>query len=175
MMTIHVLGSQMAAGDFRTCEVLLKSAEPGSQFERLLRRKIDGSRPVDDEQLDPLVVTTNSRVEFQIDDESPQTRILVGSQFHNGLVGLTLPITVVRGLVLLGLRQGQMALFEERGRVRTAKVRRVAFQPQAARFGRRPEESRQVSQAEMIDLGQIRCVRTGDPSESPSFAGRRWN
>lgn len=156
-MTVYFLGGRMAAADMRACCALLEAAEPGSPFERLLRRKLHGVAPAADGGVDPLVVTINSRVEFRVDDEVPQTRILVRNRFQHGLVGLTLPITTPRGMALLGLREGQSFAFEEGGRVRTITVCRIAYQPQAARSGRRPDAAAQASQAEIVSLEEVRA------------------
>jgi regulator of nucleoside diphosphate kinase len=160
----------MAAADFHICEALLKQATPGSPLEKLLRRKLRGISPVADSDVDPLVVTVNSRVEFQIDDEAPETRILVRNQFRNGLVGLTLPITAPRGMALLGLRAGQSVQFDEGGRSRTITVRRVAYQPQAARFGHARRQVGFHSKAEIVNLERIRernvlAARDGCPCD----------
>lgn len=155
-MTVIVLGSRMAAADFQLCAVLLKQAARGSPFEKLLRLKLRGASPVADADLDPLVVTINSRVEFQIDDEPPETRILVRNEFRNGLVGLTQPVTTPRGIALLGLRAGQSARFSEGGKSRTITVRRLAYQPQAARAGRVLRRTGLQSKAEIVNLEQIR-------------------
>jgi len=155
-MTIYFLSGRMAAADFRACQALLESCEPGSPLRRLLHRKLHATRPVEDGDVDPLVVTLNSRVEFRVDDEAPQTRILVRCGFRNGLVGLTLPVTAPRGMALLGLREGQSFEFEEGGRDRVVTVLRVLYQPQAARSRSGPDASVQAPAAEVIDLARHR-------------------
>lgn len=174
-MTIHFPGSQMAAEDFRACQVLLETlVETDSPFARLLRQKLSSARAVPDDGIDPLVVTFNSRVEFQVNDEAPETRILVRREFCNGLVGLTLPVTTPRGIALLGLRQGQSCAFEEGGRMRAIAVRRVAYQPQAARSGCSPQASpRQSRQAEIIDFAQARVTRSACAWSIRSSSGGR--
>ncbi len=154
-MTIHFLGGRMAASDFRTCNRLLTSALPGSPFETLLRRKLQGISPVDDRDVDPLVATINSRIEYCVDDGPSQKRILVRCGFRNGLVGLTLPITTPRGMALLGLREGQSFDFQEGGAERTIVVHRVHYQPQAARGGWR-RAPHQAPSADVIHLAHHR-------------------
>lgn len=119
MMTTHFLGCQLTVRDFQICQTLLDTlAGPDSPSARLLRSKLDTATIVSDGDVDPLVVTLNSRVEFQVDDEAPQMRILVKCEFRNGLVGMTHPISTPRGIALLGLREGQACSFDEGGRMR---------------------------------------------------------
>lgn len=171
-MTVHFIGSRMAAADFQACDALLRSTARGSPFETLLRRKLSGVSPVADGDVDPLAVTINSRVEFQIDDEAPQMRILVRNGFRNGLVGLTLPITTPRGMALLGLRPGQSFEFEESGRPRVITVLRVPYQPQAARRRRRPDAATPHSNAEIVSLDRIRARNSSIRDEQPSHRSR---
>ena len=155
-MTIHFLSGRMTAADFRACRELLDASAPGTAFATLLRRKLREAAPVRDEDIDPLVVTINSRIEYRIDDEPPQKRVLVRCDFRNGLVGLTLPVTTLPGLALLGLREGQSFAFEEDGRDRMISVLRVHYQPQAARRGRGPNAHAPSPQAEVVDLSLVR-------------------
>lgn len=174
-MTIHHIGCTMAARDFHICRMIVKTAA-GSDFAYVhdLRRKLDGATVVDESEIDPLVITLNSRVTFQVDDESPQTRILVGSEFRNGLVGLTLPLSTPRGTALLGLRQGQACRLEESGRSRQIRVLRIAWQPQAARFGRATTQNRHDGNgARIVDLAYEREERMTHPSRSRPFAEGR--
>lgn len=158
-MTIQFAGCLMTAKDFHFCSEMLKKLE-GSDcaLTPLLREKVESATIVAAEQMDPLVVTLNSRVEFAIDEGAAQTRIVVRSEFRHGLVGLTLPITTPRGLALLGLRQGQCCLFTEHGRTRNIFARRVLYQPEARRFTRDNQCWRGLS-ANVIDFADARSVR----------------
>lgn len=168
-MTTHFLGCQMTARDFRICRAMLETyADPGLASLRLLRGKMGSAAIVPDDDVDPLVATLNSRVEFQVDDEAPQLRILVASEFRNGLVGLTLPVSTPRGMALLGLRQGQACAFDEGGRMRKLIVRRIAYQPQAARSGRSVSGSQPAAprrQGEIINFMRMREARLTRASE----------
>ena len=155
-MTIHVLGGRMAVADYRACRALLENCVPGSPLERLIHRKLLEAAPRDDRDVDPAVVTINSRVEYQVGGEAPQKRILVRCAFRNGLVGLTLPISTPRGMALLGLRTGQSFAFEEGGRERVITVLRVHYQPQAARQRPGIGARLQAAPGEVIDLARIR-------------------
>ena len=157
-MTRQFAGCRMTAKDFQICCGMLRTlAGTASPLVPLLQQKIDAVMVVAAERLDPLVVTLNSRVEFAVDDGAAETRIVVQSEFRHGLVGLTLPITTARGLALLGVRQGQSSLFEEHGRTRSLRVRRVLYQPEARRFMR--EVGRWHGPAKIIDLVDARSAR----------------
>ncbi|MEW9804752.1 hypothetical protein ABUE31_01980 [Mesorhizobium sp. ZMM04-5] len=163
-MTVLILGSPMAAADYHACQAILKETPPGSALERLILRKLRHATPAADSDIDPLLVTISSRVEFQIDDEAPQTRILVRNGFRNGLVGLTLLITTARGMAMLGLRAGQSFAFDENGRTRTVTVRNVPYQPQAARLGRRPAARTGNASADVVSLQTAREDRDHAPA-----------
>lgn len=166
-MTTYLAGCPMTATDMRICEALRDELSgTGSALLPLLEDKIDSAVLVADDRIDPRVVTLNSRVLFGVDDEPPQTRILVRSAFRHGLIGLTLPITVPRGLALLGLRRGQRYAFSEHGTTRTIGVEDVPFQPQARRFMRDVEPARDAP-APIVDLEAVRNARrTGDRSRT---------
>ena len=151
-MTINFQGCRMTANDFQICSGMLrKLGNTDSPLLPLLQEKTKTAIIVAAEHMDPLVVTLNSRVEFAVDGETPETRIVVQSDFRHGLVGLTLPITTPRALALLGLRQGQSRSFEEHGRTRNLLVPRILYQPEARRF-MRDGKRRYRSSAKVIDL-----------------------
>jgi len=167
MMKLHRLGCLMTAKDFQICERMLAGiAGSASPLVRLLRSKLALATVVAAESIDPLTVTLNSRVEFQADDGPPQMRIIVRSEFQNGLVGLTLPISIPRGLALLGMRQGQQFVLDGCDHAERIFLRRTLYQPEAARFGRgaggSPAAGRPL--AEIIDFETARnagAVRAG--------------
>lgn len=99
----------------------------------ILRRKLLRAVVVFRDDIPPTVVTLNSRVTYCVDDGPAETRIVAHDEMR-GLVGLSLPITNVRGLTLLGLAEGQSATVERAdGRTETVTVRQVIYQPEAAR------------------------------------------
>lgn len=160
-MTLGFIGCRMTLRDFRVCQAILAGlAYGGAPLAAAMREKLDRAALFADDAIDPLVVTLNSRVDFGIDGEAPQRRILVGSAFHNGLVGMTLPVSTPRGLALLGLRQGQSATFEEGGTTRELTVLRLHYQPEAARWGRAPAaHPPPAPPIEIIDLARARQAR----------------
>lgn len=158
-MTTQLAGCRMTVKDFQICSGMLESLkDTGSSLVSLLREKIETTSVVADEQMDPRVVTLNSRVEFAVNNGAAETRIVVQSEFRYGLVGLTLPVTTSRGLALLGLRQGEGCSFEEHGHTRNVFVRRVLYQPEAHRF-MRDGERRNGPPAKIIDLDRARDAR----------------
>lgn len=166
-MTTHFAGCQLTARDFQICTGMLERlADTGSPLVPLLQEKIETTHVVTPEHIDPLTVTLNSRVEFEIDDAATERRIIVQNEFRYGLVGLTLPITTMRGLALLGLRQGHRRHFAEHGSTRELFVRRLLYQPEARRF-LRDTVRRHGPPAKVIDLGSARAAHRrhyGDPS-----------
>ncbi len=173
-MTICFIGCRMTAKDFEICRALLAALMgSGSPLVAALRQKLERTIIVQPGRLDPLSVTLNSRVEFRVDEEAPQKRILVANEFRNGLVGLTLPVSTARGLALLGLRQGQRSTFHEAGRERSLSVDRMLYQPEAAGSGHgRTPRARQEQLAPVIDFVRAcealasRSPRRSDPDLS---------
>lgn len=159
-MTIGFIGCRVTIRDFAVCQAVLAALAGASSLAAPLRDKLARATLVADDEIDPLTVTLNSRIEFAVAGEAPQTRILVGSIFRNGLVGLTLPLATPRGVALLGLRQGQGCTFEEGGASRRLAVARLLYQPEAARCGNvPPERLPQGPSAAVIDFARAREAR----------------
>lgn len=174
-MTVHFIGCRMTPGDFGTCQAMLAALQgSGSPLVAALQEKLEKATVVPAQDIDPLTATLFSRVEFQVDDAPPQQRILVRNTFQNGLVGLTLPISTLRGLALLGRRQGQAVAIEESGRRRTLFIRRVCYQPEAARAGPHPLHLLRQQPATVIDFQHARAARSrGGPAAGRSLSSER--
>lgn len=89
------------------------------------------------------VATLGSRISFRIDLDGPDSRIL---SEHRGLspAGLYLPVTTIRGLALLGLRDGQETwVVLPDGRFQHLLLDGVQYQPEAA--GRQRERNRRLA------------------------------
>lgn len=172
-MTIGFIGFRITLRDMAICRgVLANLAAKSSALAAVLREKLDRATAVHDDDIDPLTVTLNSRVDFAIDGEAPQRRILVGSTFRNGLVGLTLPLATPRGVALLGLRQGQSATFDEAGRSHRIAVTRLFYQPEAAQRGHAPPpRAPSDGPAIVLDLAGARQARAGQRHPTGSVAG----
>ena len=105
------------------------------QIAALLRRKLSAATITHEDEIRPDVVTLNSRVRFRVDDGPVDERIVVHGE-ERGVPGMTIPITIPRGLALLGLAEGQEVTVErECEPAETLSVEMVAYQPEAARAG----------------------------------------
>lgn len=162
-MTIGFIGFRITLRDLAICRAVLSDLTiMNAALAATLREKLGRAIPVHDDDIDALTVTLNSRVDFSIDGDAPQRRILVGTTFRNGLVGLTLPLATPRGVALLGLRQGQSAIFEEAGRSHRIAVTRLFYQPEAAQRGHAtPAQPPLNGNSVILDFTHARHARAG--------------
>jgi len=99
----------------------------------ILEAKLSGARVVFRDDVPPTIVTLSSRVAYRIDGGSAETRIIAHGDV-NGPVGGILPITLPRGLALLGLAEGQsFTIARNEGNRENIRVEQVVYQPEAAR------------------------------------------
>ncbi len=131
---------QLTAKDASILEVMLeRRGHCDDAFTQLLRQKIATTSVVLFDGVDPHAATLNSRVEYSIGGGPPCERILVYGG-ENAYPGMTLPITTMRGLALLGLLAPESIICnKENGRVEEIRLLRVLYQPEA---GRRPGNER---------------------------------
>lgn len=124
---------QLTTKDFAIVKSMLdRLAWSGGPLVELLRRKLASAQVVFSNEADADVVTLNSRVVFSVDGGAPHTRVVSQGPIE-GMVGLTIPITVPRGLALLGLRKGQSISVDcGRGVTETVRVDDILYQPRAA-------------------------------------------
>lgn len=124
---------QLTTKDFAIVKTMLdRLAWSGGPLVDLLRRKLASAQVVFSNEADADVVTLNSRVVFSVDGGQPHTRIVTHGPMQ-GMVGLTIPITVPRGLALLGLRKGQsISIDAGRGVSETIRVDDILYQPRTA-------------------------------------------
>jgi regulator of nucleoside diphosphate kinase len=128
---------QLTTKDYCTLEALLEPAwvSHHETYRRLLRRKLSTARIVFPDAISPEIATINSRVEFTVDDGVADNRILIHGR-DNVFPGLTLPITTLRGLALLGLAAGETITIENPdGRREALRLEWVSHQPEASRRG----------------------------------------
>lgn len=120
--------------DFTILENMIRRTPPYSEgILRLLRRKLATATIVLPEDVAPRVATLNSRVEYRIDGGRTECCVLVHGE-DNASRGLTLPISTLRGLALLGLATGDSVSIERPdGRIETVFLETVAYQPEDAR------------------------------------------
>lgn len=124
---------QLTTKDFAIVKSMLdRLAWSGGPLVELLRRKLASAQVVFSNEADADVVTLNCRVVFSVDGGSPHTRVVTQGPIE-GMVGLTIPITVPRGLALLGLRKGQSISVDcGRGVTETVRVDDILYQPRTA-------------------------------------------
>ncbi len=125
------------------------------------------------DDVDPQVATINSRVEYSVDYGPVDNRILI----HGGestVPGLTLPVTTLRGLALLGLRrEASIIIARPHGPGEEMRLHRVAYQPEAAQ---RKEMSMQrrlpgveawsERTSQIVELGHYRRSPAADPTRA---------
>lgn len=123
--------------DFTILESMIRRAPPYNEgLLRLLRRKLATATVVLPEDVAPQVATLNSRVEYRIDGGRTECCVLVHGEDSTSH-GLTLPISTLRGLALLGLAAGDSVSIERPdGRIETVFLENVAYQPEDARRAR---------------------------------------
>ena len=125
---------QLTAKDANILEVMLeRRGHHDDGFTRLLREKVASASVVPFDGIDPRAATINSRVEYSIDGGPPCQRILVYGG-ENAYPGMTLPLTTMRGLALLGLVAPQSIICNDaNGRSEEIRLIQVHYQPEAGR------------------------------------------
>ncbi|EYD76668.1 GreA/GreB family elongation factor [Rubellimicrobium mesophilum DSM 19309] len=119
---------------FALLEGLRQQLDPGQDILRvMLSRKLEAATIVFAPEIDPQVATLNSRVRFRIGAGSADERVLVWGA-DGKLRDATLPISVPRGLALLGMQAGRSAAIPTvGGEVEHVVLEAVLDQPEAAR------------------------------------------
>ena len=98
----------------------------------ILRRKLGSALVVFAEDLPETVASLNSRVTFTVNGGERQTRALVLDGIASA-VGMSLSITTMRGMALLGLAEGEEFVFCNRdGLEERILLEKVHYQPQAS-------------------------------------------
>lgn len=123
----------LTAKDFTFLQSLLTSKDYGRPYLDLLREKLANATLLLDHTIDHRVATIESRVEFSVDGALTDQRVLTRDE-KSATQGLALPITTLRGLALVGLREDDvLTLRKPDGTVEQLRLLRVAYQPEAAR------------------------------------------
>ena len=116
---------QLSMKDFTILEEMLDQDIHDRAFFRLLRQKLTNTTIVFHDEVRYPVAAIGSRVDFTIDGRLFDSRILVGRP-PAAPSRLTLPVTTMRGLALLGLTAGVTIVVEwpegESERIRVDKV-----------------------------------------------------
>ena len=137
----------------------------------LIRNKMEKAIVVFREDLPGDIASINSRVRFRVGAGESDTRVISTGQTH-GPVGMFLPITTLRGLALLGLREDQaMSLVNMNGVTEKIVLERVEYQPEAFRREREAlgQDELMAGRKPMLrvisgGLGQRRCLSAVDGS-----------
>lgn len=132
-MSSKQLHCQFTAKDFAVLKVILERTPLYNRmFRCLLERKLSTARIVLRDNVDPQVATINSRVEYSVGNGPVDNRILIQGG-ESTVPGLTLPVTTLRGLALLGLRaEASIIIARPHGPGEEMRLHRVAYQPEAA-------------------------------------------
>lgn len=133
---------RLTSKDFSVLEVMLeRRIASGDAILPLLRCKVANADVVLVDSIEANVATLNSRVVFRVNGGPAETRTLVQNEVR-GMVGAGLPITTMRGLVMLGLSEGQSALVERStGETELILLEKVLYQPEAARRQFAPKQA----------------------------------
>ncbi len=155
--------------DFTILENMIRRTPPYNEgLLRLLRRKLATATIVLPEDIAPQVATINSRVDYRIDGGRTECCVLVHGE-DNTSRGLTLPISTLRGLALLGLATGDTVSIERPdGRIETVLLENVAYQPEDARRGRLAHLPR-AHDATVVNLRQHAMSRAGTANSNTGF------
>ena len=97
--------------DFAVLEAMLEQDFTDLAFCRLLRKKLSNMTVFFHDDVDAAVAAIGSRVDFVIDGRVVDSRVLVADE-NPQPSRLTLPVTTMRGLALLGLRAGEAITIE---------------------------------------------------------------
>lgn len=92
-------------------EMLQRDVHHDEAFLRLLRQKLSTATIVFYDDIQPELATINSRVEFTVDKDHRDNRILAYGG-DGAFPGLTLSITTIRGLALLGMTAGETVVVQ---------------------------------------------------------------
>ena len=123
----------LTAKDFSFLEQMLHAGGGSDQAHGLIRKKLDEARIVFGTDIDPEVVTLNSRVRYRINGNAPEERTLVAEPGHE-VRGMTLQLGTLRGVAMLGMAAGEAVMVPRRdGTIETLVVEAVLYQPEAER------------------------------------------
>ncbi len=123
--------SLLTPRDLNLLESILGSSDVrhSETYERLLANKVSTAIVIPLADIDPRVVTLNSRVSFAVGTSRPDWRILV-SDDSLSVPGLTLSVMTLRGLAMLGRFAGeQISVEQPDGRLEVISINDVLFQP----------------------------------------------
>lgn len=135
----------------------------------MLERKLAAAAVMFREDVPADVATLSSRVMFSVDGRDPDTRVISHDKMAAS-IGMFLPITTLRGLALLGLREGQTCRVKTReGRTEEVRLDKVQYQPEAAK---REREVLERMKGQMPRKPRLTLIRGALYDEVRSISGR---
>ena len=96
----------LTAKDFSILEQMLHSGTGSEQTNGLVRRKLDDARIVFGSDIDPEIVTLDSRVRYRINGNAPEERTLIVDS-NQEVRGMTIQLGTLRGVAMLGMAAGE--------------------------------------------------------------------
>jgi regulator of nucleoside diphosphate kinase len=126
--TVH-----LTAKDHVFLESLLLAGRNTDAYLQLLRHKLETATVVPTELVHARTATIDSRIAFSVGGGAAEQRVLSRDE-KSATHGLSLPVTTMRGLALLGLKEGDVyPLRKENGIIEPLRLEKMLYQPEAAR------------------------------------------
>jgi regulator of nucleoside diphosphate kinase len=159
---------RLTSKDFSILEVMLeRRIASEDRILPLLKCKLANASVVVVDSIEADVATLNSRVVFRINGAPAETRTLVQNDVR-GTVGTDLPVTTLRGLALLGLKEGQSAMVElATGETQLIRLEKVLYQPEAARRRFAPKPASKQASVPPAGRPALRLVHSAPADVTP--------
>lgn len=143
--------------DFTILEVMRERClGRGDPLVPILDRKLKAANVVLLADVPAEIATLSSRVTYSVDRRDPDTRVLSHDRMTS-TVGMFLPITTIRGLALLGLREGQAFIFRNgEAEEECVLLMAVHYQPEAAK---REKEALALGSVKTRNKPTLRLIR----------------
>jgi regulator of nucleoside diphosphate kinase len=126
--TVH-----LTARDRLFLESLLLDPRHADDYLHLLRHKLETANVVPTELVPARIATVDSRIAFSVGGGTAEQRVLSRDE-KSSTHGLSLPVTTMRGLALLGLKEGDIyPLRKPNGIIEPLRLEKVCYQPESAR------------------------------------------
>lgn len=155
--------------DFTILEVMLdRRLGRDDPLAPILERKIGSAVVVFRDDVPENVATLSSRVTFSVDGRDPDTRVISHDRMTS-MVGMFLPVTSLRGLALLGLKEGEQFVFTNSDRVEERiMLEKVHYQPESRR--REQEAMERLASRPVARKPSFRLVRGVPHARGPLVA-----
>lgn len=107
-------------------------SDPDKKALHELRAEIERAKIVDSKDIDPDVVTVNSRVRIQDLDSGEEKDYTLVYPLSADIVQGKISVLVPLGTALIGFRKGDVVEWKVPGGLRKFKIKKVLYQPEAA-------------------------------------------